>query len=113
VHEEQLLKGALDIVVLAAIRRSESYGYELVQRIRESGPGLERVAEPSVYGTLRRLEAQKLVRSRLVRSTQGPARRYYDLTADGSDALDAMISSWTEVTKAVDALVQPGRGRKR
>ena len=110
-HEEQLLKGALDIAVLAAIRHRESYGYELVQRIREAG--LERVAEPSVYGTLRRLESQRLVRSRLVRSTQGPARRYYDLTADGRDALEQMISSWTEVTKAVDALVETTRGRRR
>ena len=80
-NEDQLLKGALDIALLAAIRRRESYGYELVQRIREAG--LDRVAEASVYGTLRRLETQRLVRSQLVASKQGPARRYYDLTADG------------------------------
>lgn len=110
-HEGQLLKGALDIAVLAAIRHSESYGYELVQRIRDAG--LERVAEPSVYGTLRRLETQRLVRSRVVPSKQGPARRYYDLTADGRDALDEMISSWTDVTKAVDALVDLSTRRKK
>jgi len=111
VHEEQLLKGALDIAVLAAIRHSESYGYELVQRNRHAG--LERVAEPSVYGTLRRLEAQHLVRSRLVPSKQGPARRYFDLTAAGRNALDQMISSWTDVTKAVDELIDLSTRRKR
>ncbi len=110
-HEEQLLKGALDIALLAAIRRSESYGYELVQRIRDAG--LDRVAEPSVYGTLRRLESQQLIRSRLVPSKQGPARRYYDLTTAGRDALEQMISSWTEITKAVDHLVDTSRKRKR
>lgn len=110
-HEEQLLKGALDIAVMAAIRRRESYGYELVQRIRDAG--LDSVAEPSVYGTLRRLETQGLVRSRLVPSKRGPARRYFDLTEDGRDALEGMISSWTDVTKAVDALVDASRGRKR
>ena len=89
-HEEQLLKGALDIALLAAIRQSESYGYELVQRLRDAG--LDRVAEPSVYGTLRRLESQQLIRSRLVPSKQGPARRYYDLTPAGRDALEQMIS---------------------
>ena len=102
-NEDQLLKGALDIALLAAIRRDESYGYELVQRIREAG--LDRVAEASVYGTLRRLETQGLVRSKLVASKQGPARRYYDLTADGRRAFDQMVTSWTEITKAVDALI--------
>ncbi len=110
-QEEQLLKGALDIALLAAIRRSESYGYELVQRIRDAG--IERVAEPSVYGTLRRLESQRLIRSRMVPSRQGPARRYYDLTAAGRDALEQMISSWTEIAKAVDNLIDTSRKPKR
>ena len=108
-HEEQLLKGVLDIAVLAVLKRGESYGYEIVQYVRDAG--LEAVAEASVYGTLRRLETNKLVRSRLVASNQGPARKYFDLTAAGEREFDDMLESWGRVTRAVGALTRMSKER--
>ena len=52
--KSQLLKGVLDIAVLAVILRGEAYGYEILARLEEAG--LEGVGDASVYGTLRRLE---------------------------------------------------------
>lgn len=63
--------------------------------------------KPRVYGTLRRLETQRLVRSRLVPSNQGPARRYYDVTLDGRRALDA----WQRVTTTVKSLTRQSKER--
>ena len=107
---EQLLKGVLDIVVLAAVSRDETYGYAIVQQLRKAG--LEDVGEASVYGTLRRLEQQGWVTSRLVASSQGPARRYYRLTPLGKRALESLLWEWDEVTRAVETLPRPGKGRR-
>ena len=51
----QLVKGVLDLAVLAVVAREDGYGYDVVRRIRAAG--LEDVGEASVYGTLRRLFA--------------------------------------------------------
>ena len=49
----QLLKGVLDMVVLATVSVDDGYGYDVVRRLRESG--LDDVGDASIYGTLRRL----------------------------------------------------------
>jgi PadR family transcriptional regulator PadR len=110
VPNEQLLKGVLDIVVLAVVARDESYGYDIVQQLRKAG--LEEVGEASVYGTLRRLEQQDWVSSKLVASSQGPARRYYRITALGKRALESLLWKWDQVTSAVDAITRHGKGRR-
>jgi PadR family transcriptional regulator PadR len=110
VASEQLLKGVLDIVVLAVVDRGESYGYEIAQQLRKDG--LEEVAEASVYGTLRRLEQQDWVTSRLVASNAGPARRYYRTTRLGTRALEAQLWQWDEITRAVETIVRPKGSRR-
>ena len=50
----QLLKGVLDLAVLAVLRGGDGYGYDVLRRLRAAG--LEDVGDASVYGTLRRAE---------------------------------------------------------
>ncbi|MDQ1448371.1 MAG: PadR family transcriptional regulator, regulatory protein PadR [Actinomycetota bacterium] len=107
---EQLLKGVLDIVALAVLSRDETYGYAIVQQLHKAG--LEDVAEASVYGTLRRLEQQDWVTSRLVASALGPARRYYRLTRLGKRALESLLLEWDGITEAVESLARPEEGRR-
>ena len=54
----QLLKGVLDLAVLAVVDREDGYGYDVVRRLRAGG--LDGVGDASVYGTLRRLYDQRL-----------------------------------------------------
>jgi len=110
VPNEQLLKGVLDIVVLAVLESEEAYGYGITQQLRDAG--LTDVGEASVYGTLRRLEHQRRVNSRLVASNQGPARRYYRLTPLGKQGLKTMLWSWDQITDAVDAVTRSRRDRR-
>src|SRR3712207_3734557 len=81
----QLLKGVLDVAVLAVLRREDGYGYDVVRRLRESG--LEEVGDASVYGTLRRLFQAGHLTSYVVPSDEGPNRKYYALNASGRDML--------------------------
>ncbi|MGH2718995.1 MAG: PadR family transcriptional regulator, partial [Actinomycetota bacterium] len=45
----QLLKGVLDLAVLAVVRDEDAYGYDIVRKLRQAG--LEDVGDASVYGT--------------------------------------------------------------
>src|SRR3954454_18426567 len=91
-HDPQLLKGVLSLLLLRLLAERESYGYEVVQRIRAAG--LSDIAEGSVYPALARLEREGSVESRLVASTSGPARKYYRPTTAGLAALDEGTASW-------------------
>lgn len=102
-HDPQMLKGVLSMLLLHLVHQQEDYGYSLAVRLQDSGfPGL---AEGTVYPALSRLESQDMLESRLVRSTGGPARKYYALTAAGDAELARSRQSWTALVDAVSAIV--------
>ena len=99
----QLIRGVLDIAVLAVLARGESYGYEVLVTL--AGHGLGDVGDASVYGTLHRLEMAGHLSSRLAASDSGPARRYYRLTAAGLRHLRSVTGEWAELRGAVDRVI--------
>ena len=105
----QLLKGVLDLAVLAVLAERDSYGYDVVRRLRESG--LEGVGDASVYGTLRRLRQAGALASYAVASDEGPHRKYYCLNDRGRALLAHSTSAWLGVTRALDTLLN-GRGAR-
>ena len=105
----QLLKGVLDLAVLAVLSEQDSYGYDVLRRLRDGG--LSDVGDASVYGTLRRLYQAGMLTSYLVPSDEGPHRKYYGLNDRGRGALDRSAESWGSITKAVNSLLN-GRGSK-
>src|SRR5437773_7027995 len=82
----QLLKGVLDLAVLAVLAEADSYGYDVVRRLRENG--LDHVGDASVYGTLRRLFQAGALNSYVAPSEEGPHRKDYGLNPPGRKALD-------------------------
>lgn len=103
-QQSELLKGALDLAVLAAVGRSESYGYEVLQRL--AAAGLEGVGDASVYGALKRLQSQGVLKSRLEPSAQGPARRYYARTPAGTAWYRQAEIVWRRFSGAIDAILE-------
>jgi PadR family transcriptional regulator, regulatory protein PadR len=104
VDQTQLLKGVLELAVLAVISRGETYGYEILSTLE--GAGFDGVGDASVYGTLRRLEQAGHVTSRLAASDSGPARKYYGVTRSGAEQLEAGTASWTRINGALGKLVK-------
>ncbi|MEV6709976.1 PadR family transcriptional regulator [Micromonospora wenchangensis] len=99
----QLLKGVLDLAVLAVLRDSDGYGYDILRRLREAG--LEEVGDASVYGTLRRLFAAGLLTTYVVPSEAGPHRKYYALNAAGRDQLTRSGKTWRTFATTMDQLL--------
>jgi PadR family transcriptional regulator PadR len=85
----QVRKGLLELCVLNALEaQRDRYGYDLVKSLVEM-PGLG-VTEGTIYPLLSRLRVQGLVSTRLVESSEGPARKYYSLTSKGRKAIEHM-----------------------
>src|SRR3954452_10737311 len=100
----QLLKGVLDLAVLAVLEDDDGYGYDIVRRLRDAG--LDEVGDASVYGTLRRLFQSGALSSYVVPSEEGPHRKYYALTDRGRTVLAEMITSWRHFADTLDQLVK-------
>ncbi|WP_454295809.1 PadR family transcriptional regulator [Salana multivorans] len=99
----QLLKGVLDVAVLAVVRQEDSYGYDVVRKLRSAG--LAEVGDASVYGTLRRLYANGSLTSYVVPSEEGPHRKYYGVTPQGRTALAHQAKQWDEFSTTMSDLL--------
>lgn len=100
----QLLKGVLDLAVLAVVDDEDGYGYDVVRRLRAGG--LDDVGDASVYGTLRRLYAAGALTSYVVPSESGPHRKYYGITPAGRDQLKTQRDDWAQFSTTVTNLLQ-------
>jgi PadR family transcriptional regulator, regulatory protein PadR len=99
----QLLKGVLDLAVLAVLAREDGYGYDVLRRLRQAG--LSEVGDASVYGTLRRLFKAGYLSSYVVPSEEGPHRKYYGLNDAGRTQLAKARSDWARFSQALDELL--------
>ena len=102
-HDPQLLKGVLSLLLLRLLAAQESYGYQLVQRLRQAG--ITDIAEGTVYPALARLEREDRVTARLVPSRSGPARKYYTPSAAGYEALHRGRQAWRDLADTVTPLL--------
>ncbi len=99
----QLVKGLLDVAVLAVVRDEDGYGYDVVRRLRAAG--LEDVGDASVYGTLRRLYQAGALTSYVVPSDEGPHRKYYAINERGRSVLDDGAKTWQQFADTVDGVL--------
>lgn len=100
----QLLKGVLDLAVLAVLDRADGYGYEVLRGLRAAG--LQEVGDASVYGTLRRLYNAGLLTSYVVPSEEGPHRKYYSLNERGRERLRESAKTWRTFAETMEGLVR-------
>lgn len=80
-------------VVLGMLARSPGSGYDLLRRIRRSVGYFWTPARSHVYSLLPALAAAGLARAEEVEQEHLPAKRVYEITAEGRAALAAWLAS--------------------
>lgn len=103
--EGQMLKGHLDMIVLAALSGGPTHGYAVIEEIRRRSGEAFNLPEGTVYPALHRLEAAGLLSSRWVTAETGRRRRIYALTKRGQRALEKQRAVWTEFSAAIAGLL--------
>jgi PadR family transcriptional regulator PadR len=107
--EAQLRKGLVELAVLATIAPGETYGYQIVERLR-AVEGLA-LTESTVYPVLTRLARDGALAVRSEPSPAGPPRRYYTLTPDGVRRFQSMARGWSAVSASVSKLLEGAQSR--
>ncbi len=105
----QLRRGALEYCVIALLRESPRYGFDIVRELSEADGLL--TSEGTIYPLLSRLRKEGLVTTTWQESDTGPPRRYYALTSDGRTALDRFVEDWRRFRDSVDRVLGLGSGQ--
>lgn len=98
----QVRKGVLELCILRVLGAGRLYGYDIVKRLR-GVKGLV-IREGTVYPILSRLKKEGFLRTHIEESSEGPPRKYYELTPAGAAELEHMRASWEELVTSVSSL---------
>ena len=102
-RSSQLLRGVLDLCLLAVVADEPAYGYEMTKRLRARGLAI--VGEGSIYPLLGRLERDGLVETHREASNGGPPRKYYRTSSAGQLALAEGIGEWKSARDGIDVVL--------
>ena len=91
-------------LLLSILAEGESYGYEIMQKVRELSGGHIEWSEGMLYPVLHRLEREGLIESEWKESENGRERKYYSLSSDGRKALNTERQQWLAVHNTLGRL---------
>lgn len=92
--DPQLKRGLLDICVLSALRKGDSYGYQIIKDLS----GCIEISESTLYPILRRLESGGCLTVYTVEHS-GRLRKFYRITPEGVGVIDQFLASWPEIQR--------------
>ena len=100
-----LLRAALEPVVLEVIATGATYGYEIARAIQQHSEGQLCAQEGTLYPALHRLEKQGLLKANWKTSPEGRRRKHYALTSAGRRRLEALRVEWASFSKTIGRIL--------
>jgi len=97
----QMRKGILEYCILSVLSRNSCYASDIIKELKEAKVI---VVEGTLYPLLTRQKNAGLLSYRWEESQQGPPRKYYELTADGSEYLKDLDNSWKDLVESVNLI---------
>lgn len=94
----QMRKGVLEYCILLVLDGNPLYVSDIIRELKEARMI---VVEGTLYPLLTRLKNEGYLTYKWEESTQGPPRKYYELTDGGRSFLAEMHDSWTELVETV------------
>lgn len=96
--KSQMRKGYLEYCILLILKKKSAYTSDIIAELKDAKLI---VVEGTLYPLLTRLKNGELLDYRWEESTQGPPRKYYEMTPQGADFLDELESAWDEINNVV------------
>ncbi len=91
-------------LILGILQEGTSYGYKIIQRVKELSSGQIEWSDGMLYPVLHRLEKDKLIESKWVQSEGGRHRKYYAITEAGKAALHTEKEHWVSMNQVMQNL---------
>ena len=100
-QKADLLQGTLDMLILKAVSLGPLHGYGIIQRIHQMSGEMLDVEQGSLYPALYRIEERGWVSSKWNVNETGRRAKFYTLTREGKNQLEAEEASWDRLVLAI------------
>lgn len=107
IHGDKL-RGHLEALILSTLEKGEAHGLEILKRLEETGCGLLRLKEGSLYPALYRLEARGMIVATWeseAHGRRGARRRIYRLTPKGKRTLTTHREEWVVFSQVISGIL--------
>lgn len=104
--DKEMKSGLISLLVLMALKSEEdpSYGYMIIKRLKELSRDRFSFQEGTIYPVLRSLQSQGFLKSFWEESSNGPPRRYYELTTLGRTMATEALKMWRDLVGTTDEI---------
>lgn len=99
--KSQMRKGFLEYCIMLIIFKKPSYVSDIITELKDAQLI---VVEGTLYPLLSRLKSSGLLTYQWQESLQGPPRKYYELTEEGSQFLAELELAWNEINNTISAI---------
>lgn len=102
-----LIRGHTDTVILAQLKKGDSYGYQINKYIKQCTDGEYELKEATLYTAFKRLETNGCISSYWGNENTGARRKYYSITPMGEAVYSKLLDEWNTAKRLIDNLVNP------
>ena len=103
--QENLKRGTIELIILAMLKDSDKYGYQIVHDLFSRSNGRYILQEGSMYPSLYRLLEKGLISDRKELVGKKRTRVYYHLEPSGEQYLETLIAGYRAVTEGIEAVI--------
>jgi DNA-binding PadR family transcriptional regulator len=102
--------GAFSVpIILSILKKGDSYGYEIVQWVKETTSDEITWKEASIYPVLKKLEDNGLIKSYWKIIENERPRKYYTLLSEGDKQLEYNLEELNTIQILLDKLKPSGK----
>lgn len=101
---KSLIAASSKPLILGILKEGKSYGYRIIQRVKEISGGQLEWSDGMLYPVLHRLEKEGLIQSQWMQSDEGRHRKYYVITEEGKKALLQEEMHWNKLNEVMENL---------
>lgn len=101
--KREMRKGVLEFATMLVVSRGKAYASEIISELQAADL---LVVEGTLYPLLSRLKSSGQLKYSWEESKSGPPRKYYELTAEGEEALARLKLAWKELDQSISSLIK-------
>ena len=101
---KDLVAASATPLILSILHNGDSYGYDIIQQVREFSGGELEWADGMLYPILHRLEKKQFIESYWEKAASGRKRKYYRISKGGLEELVQQRNNWEKLSQILQNL---------
>ena len=102
----EVLQGTLEMLTLKALTLQPMHGWGISIRLRQISGDVFDVNQGSLYPALQRMLRRGWVRAYYADSENNRKARFYEITREGRQQLEAQVAEWEHSSRAVNRILR-------